>query len=200
MSYKCPHCEEEIDHLRYNVRTTCMEYGTAALPSRETTGTHPMSSHLDYDSSDSDDNDWDGSPEHECPECNTTINPNSLIWTEEEEEKIIESIEEEERHLIIRPQLAFVLQGPKDQLDSTIICKHCRYAFANQTSEYSHEHIDCPKCGESNTTEEYKELIEKGFFNKPLIPPKDAKHPTKKIKLQSRSKSTLDIYRSKLHS
>ena len=186
MAWKCPNCEEEIDSLRFEVNTSSSEYGTADLnDSKKKKDETYYEIVVNHDCEDNGDTEWDGSPEYRCPECDDYINPDNLIWIDTEEEKTKEKkkLEEPEEtlHNVIKPQNSIIQNEiSKDITDSSIICKKCFHVFIHRIergyfgTEDKQNFLECPHCGQTNSLEEFKELLEKGIFNKHVI--------TKKIK------------------
>ncbi|MFA7301789.1 MAG: hypothetical protein WC069_05785 [Candidatus Shapirobacteria bacterium] len=206
MSWKCPECNEPIEDLRYEVDTTSYEYGTAELNSRprpeqpQTRQINGLTLRVDYEVvvdhnyDDTGDSNWDGDVKYECPECSATVNPNNLIWInddDEEEDEFEEGYEEESEetkrkkkeieikkqileeteHEIIRPKKHIILnQCDRISTDQSFICqnKECRHVFV---AEIKNEHsygeffVECPKCSTVNSSETYKKLLSEGYFN-----------------------------------
>src|ERR1035437_28361 len=79
MSWKCPHCNNQIEEVKYSVPTTQTEYGNASLPS-EFMPAGRIPEVMDYDCTDSGDCDWDGDATYECPECGHTIELTELTF------------------------------------------------------------------------------------------------------------------------
>lgn len=180
--WECPECNELIEHLSYSVPTTAIEFGSAYLTSRRNE-TERITDH-DFDSNDNDG--WDGRPSYSCPECDCELSPASLVWNEgecddelEDEEcdcnqytcqecrgrQIREDDDQESSHEIIRPKSNIVRNEiPKDISESSILCKECRHIIIID-DESNCGVNDCPKCGTTNTTLEYEDLVEKGFFS-----------------------------------
>ena len=179
MSWKCPHCEEEIETLDYSVPTSQTEYGTAYINDKEKatpTEQNPDPYYeriVDHESGDNSDVEWDGSPEYSCPRCQRSINEDELIWFEDEntqKEKKKETEPEESLHKIIKPENYIIKDEiSKDFSESSIVCKNCFHMFVFETeNSYSRnieEIYNCPKCNEQNSLKEFRILLEKGFFN-----------------------------------
>lgn len=177
--WKCPYCENEIDTLDYSVEVR--EWGYVNLS--DDNGNCQTE---DYESRD---NEWNGDPEFSCPECSEIIEPSELTLveeneTEEKEEKEEEKKLEEEKFNIIKPEKELQLTNKgSNQIENTMICKHCFYVFAYSDKTHDHEkeeQIDCPSCGEPNNVEEYKALIETRYFEKLKV--KKLKRHAKKTK------------------
>lgn len=209
--WKCPHCEEEIDSLSYSVATTSYEYGSASLAGckREDYISDPNHTWMhwemitDHSSDDYGDTNWDGDCEYRCPECDNEISDiDSLIWIgiSEQIELKKEKEPEETLHKIIPPKNYIVKDEiSKDATESSIICKHCFHIFVHDIERRYREKdekdfCECPKCGEQNSPQEFKELLAKGFFSNNAI--KIKKNATKKTK--HRSKWTLGKLRRKV--
>lgn len=185
MSWKCPSCETEIDHLCYNVQTTSSEYGSAYLNDHPKKKEDPYYEKItEHDYQDGGDTEWDGSPEYECPECNHRTDPENLIWfdseTEKEEAKKKSEEPEETLHNIVKPKNSIIQNEiSKDITDSSIICKKCSHVFIYDIEkEYfrtkeKENFLECPNCGQVNSLEEFKELLEKGTFNKHALTKKN---------------------------
>ena len=216
MSWKCPECKEEIGSLYYDVNTSGSEYGNAQLNDspRPATPVEPIPRHLNYhhhyeiitdhDFSDNGDTNWEGDPSYRCPECDADINPNSLIWfdedEEEEEEKIKEAILEETTHKIISPEEEIIMKDRPINTDSSMICcnKKCFHVFVAEMkgdTHYEEFFIECPKCGEINSSTTYKQLLEAGYFN-------EIKHDKTRKSPRNRPFKVLDSasYNHKVHS
>ena len=178
MAWKCPVCEIEIDHLDYDVPTRNSEYGSAYLNNSKKKEEDLFYERItEHDYSDSGDSEWDGSPGYRCPECEDDISPNELIWIDTDKEEIEEKKKSEEPeetlHNIIKPQNSIIQKEiSKDVSDSSIICKKCFHVFIHRIeggyfgAEDKQNFLECPNCGQTNSLEEFKELLEKGVFNK----------------------------------
>ena len=185
MAWKCPECKEEIDNLCYDVNTQNSEYGTAYLndsqKKKEDTYYEVIT---DHEYSDQGDSRWDDSPEYRCPECDHMLHPESLIWfdseIEKEEEKKKPEEPEETLHNITKPK-DYIIQDEisKDIADSSIICKKCFHVFIHGIekgyfgTKDKENFLECPHCGQTNSLEEFKELLEKGIFNKHALTKKN---------------------------
>ena len=134
----CPHCNNVIDHLKYETQVT--EWGTVDV---------------DGDSYDSDDSEWtNGSLVHNCPECGTETDPNDLLnleeanETEEESEREPEVINQESEMIdndrrwntptnyFICPKCTKKLEYENE--DETIICYGCNAEVNSSNSEKHH--------------------------------------------------------------
>jgi len=195
MPWKCPKCEAEIDQLSYSVATNGTEYGTAQLDDENKEGRDRI---CDHDFDESGDSDWDGNPEYTCRECDTEINIDDLIWFDSEEE--IEKEEKEKKedeevlHSIIKPEKEIISKDNiKDASQSSIICKNCRHMFVASES-YQEEFYDCPKCGITNSTEEFKKLLKEGYYSQ------KKKDDTNKQKIKHGSIKSMVKSRRKIHS
>ena len=166
--WKCPECKHEIKELQYQVSTQSSEYGTASLSEKFEITNYKII--YDHNNDDQGDTEWDGSPEYTCPECENEVDPTELIWViEDEEENKPEIPPEPEETLfkIICPKIQIIRKEcPKDSSCSTLICKNCKHIFVCDTAnDYDNGGtFECPKCYETNTVKEYKELLLKGFF------------------------------------
>lgn len=173
----CPECDAEIERLLYDVDTVSSEYGTADLSDEKEERRSEIVQ--DYNSDDYGDSEWSGSPNFRCPECDNDVDPVDLIWKgdndEEDEDKPKPEPEPEETlHKIIVPKKnIFKSDLPKTTEDSSIICKNpkCRHVFIVDSDTYGYNHktddnetFECPRCSTSNTLEEYKKLLENGYF------------------------------------
>jgi hypothetical protein len=173
--WKCPECEHTIEYLQYHVNTTSSEYGTADLSD---TNQEREDRITEFNSDDYGDNNWDGSPEYRCPECDSDVSLNELIWInedddEEEDKPEPEPEPEETLHNIILPENNIIRTDIPKQADESIICKNkkCKHIFViEKATRYGYglrddeETFECPKCATSNTLAEYKELLLKGYF------------------------------------
>ena len=192
MSWKCPDCDNEIENLCYEVSTSGYEYGTADLSDTKKIATCDIVTDTNYD--DSGDTEWSGDVEYQCPECNDDIRPSNLIWINEDEDEEEEEIEqeEEEKHKIISPINRIICdEQPKDTSYNTLICKACSHIINLYTDSYnngSDEVVQCPTCGESNTTKEFRELLLTDFFNKKLKENDNKKPKPRSIKSVGKSK------------
>jgi len=170
MKWKCPHCNLEINYLDFEIPIAGTETGTVNFSIITTKDENENDILDDYKYSETN-TDSDGDYTYFCPECNNEIRTNQLIWVEQEQEKQIikkEEILEETQYNIITPKKNIIIPPKEDNNQYIIICKNCKHPFAYQsiTGWTSEEEIfDCPKCGTSNTIKEYKELLEKNFFN-----------------------------------
>lgn len=158
--WKCPLCENEIEHLDYDVDSR--EWGSCDLSNSE----EPETSNFEQS-----DSEWSGDVSYRCPECNEEINLSDLlpVKTEQEEEKPIKRELEEEKFNIIKPEINLQIEKNNiDQTENTMICKHCFYVFVYSTENYSNEEDfhNCPNCEEQNNKKEYKKLITDRFFEK----------------------------------
>ena len=172
MAWKCPHCEEEIVHLNYEVATSGSESGTARIAPERQSPTTAFAS--DYECEDSGSGDWSGNVTHSCPECDRTLEPRELIYieSEEEAEKAILKKEEEDleecAHTITTPTMGLNRSrfAPKNILEGTMLCKQCKHMYIHDDGRYPQElYTTCPVCGEENSLIEFKELLKSGFFN-----------------------------------
>ena len=73
--WTCPNCGEPIDYVDYS--EPMVQYGRADLPNRRMEGNQHISSYIDYNYNDSDNN---GDTTHHCPECDEEINVDDLVW------------------------------------------------------------------------------------------------------------------------
>ena len=169
--WKCPKCENKIDSLDYDVPTTGTEWGTAYLSDKEpenpNNSDHVISEH-DY--SDSGDSNWEGDVTYRCRECDEDVELQDLEWVEEddEEEEDKPGEPEETKHEIITPKNNIVVNSNSNQNQtlSSIVCKNCQYLYVAEggTSNWnnsfeSNSTSECPKCGESNSTKEFRESL-----------------------------------------
>lgn len=173
MSWKCPHCEDEIDYMQYTVPVSGEEYGTASLSDNERESGDRIRDH-DYDNCDTSS---DGSYVYNCPECSEEIDEGDLIWIAEDGDetpkKVIKvekkEINEEETHEIIRPKQQIICNNNQttNPTDSSIVCKECFHVMVTTTDRYNNyetNFIECPKCSTVNSPEEFKELLKNGYF------------------------------------
>ena len=185
MSWRCPHCNDAITELKYNVNTIGYEYGAAELSDRFHTDESDIIT--DHNCQDSEGGDWDNnSPSYECPECSAETDAEALVWDEDDENN-----EEEEEtpppariRIPITPQIHLeeelhAIRGPEIQRDydsdvltihSNIVCKNCKHPFIiciipdNQYRE-TEEIVECTNCGQANTQSEFMKLLDNGFFD-----------------------------------
>lgn len=118
MPYKCPHCEEEIEHLNYS--TNGYEYG---------------SYHIDSQDYDCDGSEHDGGTTFNCPECDEEINhPDDLEEVEEETE---EEDKTEDYAPIRTPQEKETLlcKDSDTQHRNIVRCKKCGQGYEFQDNE-----------------------------------------------------------------
>ena len=170
----CPECDEEINHLRYNVNTSGWEGGSADL--NDTQSTNPHQIVVDYKCYDSGE-EWHGDPNYECPECDNQINLSDLIWKDKDKDEEPELINEPEEleHEIITPQNYITTHRDLSNktTDVSMICKQCFYVFAteNQNGYNSEEFHNCPDCGHLNSSTEFKKLLDNDYFltHKPCL-------------------------------
>ena len=164
MSWKCPNCEEEIETLDYDVGITATEYGTAYLNEEKSTEENTRDIVVDWDSNDMGNTDSNGDYEYRCPECQEEINPDRLIWIEEEEEEEKKEIKkpeelEETKHNIIRPKTPIIIECNINNNNSSMICKECSHIIIYDDMNYSDEFPECPKCGTVNSIQEFRKKL-----------------------------------------
>ena len=203
--WKCPHCEIELEHgLNYSVSTRGSEYGTAYLRKNKPEHQVTHNTITDWDIDDSGDTEWDGDPTFTCPECSEKIEIQELIWINKIEEKPTPPQEEFEEmdHIIIKPQNEITKESDTIELtDSIIICKKCFHNYISYRNERHYDNYEdifceCPKCGEVNSTEEFKRLLKKEFFNNTKYDPtKKIKHRPLKFMVKSKPKIYFKIQR-----
>jgi len=171
MPWKCPECEAEITYLKYSVTTTGTEYGSADLDDENQSHGDRI---IEHSCDDSDGGEWDGSPDYSCPECDTGLSEDDVVWEDEEEEDEEEcssgpkkEVDEETLHNIITPSKPIISKdNPKDASTTSIICKKCFHLFVRGKDDiYGEEFCECPKCGESNSTTEFQKLLKEGYYS-----------------------------------
>lgn len=159
--YKCPNCDEKLDELRFTCSTSGWESGSAYLSDEKEENKSDIIQ--DHESADSGTDDSD-SYEYTCPECDSHLNPEDLIWIpnddkdDEEDEKEIEP--EETLHKIIQPKNNILSEKiEKDTTKNAIICKNkkCKYMFVYDVNQYDDKDsfYECPKCGTQNSIKQY---------------------------------------------
>lgn len=123
--FKCPHCEEPIEHLSYELPV--VEYGTFYFEE----DSDPCSGNHDCDGTDG-----VGSSKYWCPECEGTIEDLSELTPykeeddeEEEEVGLTEEEQEERKTRVITPDGRF--------------CAN----ISNSILAIAQQHIKCPDCG-----------------------------------------------------
>ena len=168
--WKCPKCKSTIDRLDYDVPTTNSEYGTAFLSKEKPTDLEDSYQVVtDYDYNDTGDSNWDGDVNYRCSECEDNVEWEDLIWVEEEEEENKPEEPEETKHKIITPQNNIIVNNNSNQnaTISSIVCKNCQYLYvaeggdSNWSNSFSSNTTsECPKCGESNSTKEFRESLQ----------------------------------------
>lgn len=175
--WKCPNCNHELERLDYHVNTQSSEYGTADLSDTKQIRGDIV---VDYNSDDYGDNEWDGSPEYTCPECDNDVSLSDLIWVndddeEEEEKPKLPPEPEETLHKIIKPSKDIIKTDMPKSTEDSIICKNkkCLHVFVIEESDTyqrrrnnidDDELFECPKCSTSITLEEYKKLLNSGYY------------------------------------
>ena len=173
--WKCPECETEVTELYYSVPTNSSESGTASIdmtPRLNRDGIK-RAQVIDYEYDSSGDSEWNGDPEFECRECNNNILLSELIWIEGEEEKVPPKSDEPEEtlHNIVSPVNRITMRPDFDRtLDSTLMCKNCSHLIVFMSGERGNKDCkdiicECPKCGETTSEEEFKKLLNIGFFD-----------------------------------
>jgi hypothetical protein len=173
--WKCPNCNNEVDHLQYSVNTCSNEYGTADLSDKKEIGKRNIV--CDYNSDDYGDSDWNGDPEYTCPECDDEIDPEDLIWENdneenEEEKPKTEPEPEETLHKIITPLKNIIKTDLPKSIKGSIICKNkkCLHIFVVEEEKYKclgdndEVTFECPKCSTSMTHEEYENLLDNDYY------------------------------------
>lgn len=174
----CPECSCEIKHLNYDVDTVSSEYGTADLSDKKPE--HARDRVTDHENEDMGDTEWSGSPNYRCPECDNDIDLMDLEWEdeddEEEEEKPKPEPEPEETlHRIIKPEKDIIKTDLPKSVENSIICKNkkCLHVFVIEEGDYyqkrrnndnDDELFECPKCSTSITLDEYRKLLNSGYY------------------------------------
>jgi len=161
--WKCPECGAEISTMKYSAQTTGNEWGTISLPNKRREQDQ-IENYSDTNFDDSENTDW-GPYKYTCNECEEIVNLSNLIWVEEEEEEKGEEEKEieEEKHDIIYPKNN-IIEEQNGILEKMLICDVCKTTYP--LSNYSNQHQECPKCGKIIKIEEFKRLLDKGFYNK----------------------------------
>lgn len=166
--WKCPNCEDEINYIEYKVRCKQIEYGIAYLTKDE----RERCKATDHENQDLDEYEWTEEPEYDCPLCGERITLELIIEEEDNNDDNNENTTKrnkpiyfpEEKHNIISPKITISEENIRDISYSNIMCKKCNHIHVNEEPEKAF--IECPKCGELNSKEEFKKLLKNNYFNK----------------------------------
>lgn len=181
--WKCPECNREITYLNYKVSTEGREYGRGDLRNRPETRSDGSSFHpvQEHECEDSENGEWQGEPDYECPECDNEIVISELIWEEENEEEDEENEETEpikeiekigiEENIVTEIEIKwkeFISKENKEDILMSYgaICPKCKYFFTKEnTNNYYTNPKDeetCPNCNETfNLYQSEKEIKDK---------------------------------------
>ena len=171
MSWRCPECEEEIDHLRYEIPIQGTEWGTVSLANNKEINRHDIIGDHECDDSNSE---WDGDDSYACPECDAGLLLKDLIWIGDEEDEEgadeNEGIEENpkaEVKILWKKFRETTYDDMEDKMiETSHICPKCKYLFPKDIKEENYRFdeetikqrentiIECPKCRKTFTNKE----------------------------------------------
>lgn len=127
---KCPHCEHEIDHLRYHESGSYNSWGQCDL---------------DGGNADQDDsNMYCSETTYECPDCNNPINPDDLVEIDDEEEETEEETPPVESTKVVL-EGDNLIQTDKGRTIYGVRCASCHTTTLIDEGETG---VLCHKCGE----------------------------------------------------
>ena len=147
-TFRCPHCDTEIDHLFYSVQNCesgCISWSDSASNASQ------IRNSISYDDSD---NNWDGNPTFTCPECEEELATDDIVIDIEDDEeptnhKTERAIELDDTCLNgstgIKQNFIVNHLENKQVLDSEgmITCGKCQHTFEQDSNETLDE---CPNC------------------------------------------------------
>ena len=163
--WKCPECKNEIKELSYDMQISGSEWGTVRLPMSNPIDYSIKASLEDYERDDQE-TDGDGEITYTCRECDEEINPNNLIWDNEELEE--ENLLMEENPKAETKRLSERFERTTPTIDKLLeygtICPKCQYFFPKEKLSYLEEYDreeECPKCSYCFTGKEKEKFIKR---------------------------------------
>lgn len=129
-TWKCPHCEEEINHLDYSDDATV--YGQCDL----TADSRGVVDVTDYEENGCE---AMGEPRFTCPECNEDLNLSDIIYSDDDEEEETEEIVTDAAET-----------GRANIANSLIVCEQQRRTTLSACTVCSWQGLETNRCPECN--------------------------------------------------
>ena len=174
--FKCPHCENEINSLYYNVTSResgrCSIFKEHITPNRPPSYRNPSNNGLYLNDYDTENSSWDGDPDYECRECGHSIEINEIIVEQETQEPAPEQIKPIEENDAVESITKLIIKIDKKEkinpydFSNMGLCKcpNCKHTFCTETNKITknEEFVFCPKCGEEiNVADNRQNIINK---------------------------------------